>query len=222
MADNVAVTPGSGATIRADEIAGSIKIQVVKIALGADGVEDTLVDSGQQTMANSVPVVIASDQAAVATKPMAAILEGGLTELVGVDEQIDQNDYSGSVGVALGGSYSGEILAVALYATEDGTGAVQDSAGVLYIFDADPIIASGDTAMSAAARVAQVAKIVVAASDWDTDANGGSACFKDLHIPFHAVSTLYFAFKLTDATALNDGAGDEEQLEMNFWFRRES
>jgi hypothetical protein len=222
MADNVIITPGTGATIRADEIAGNIKIQVMKIALGADGVEDLLLDSGQQAMAGSLPVVLPSDQSAIPVQPFAAILEGGLTELVGIDEQVDQGDYSGSVDVALGGSYSGEILAVALYATEDGTGAVQDSAGILYIFDADPTIASGDTAMSAAERVTVIGKITVAAADWDVDANGGLAYFKDLHIPFHDLTTLYFAWKQTDATGLNDAAGDDEQLEFNFWFRRES
>jgi hypothetical protein len=36
MADNVAVTPGSGATIAADEIAGVLH-QRVKVSVGADG-----------------------------------------------------------------------------------------------------------------------------------------------------------------------------------------
>jgi hypothetical protein len=39
--------------------------QVIKIALGADGDFDCLLDSGQQTMAQSVPVAIASNQSAV-------------------------------------------------------------------------------------------------------------------------------------------------------------
>lgn len=199
----------------------------------------------QKTMAASFPVVIASNQSAVAVtgtitavtaitnalpagtnligkvQPMSAILEGGLTELVGVDEQVDQNDYSGSVGVALGGTYSGEILSIALYATKDGTGAVQDSAGTLYVFDADPTIASGDTSMTAAERVTAIGKVNVVASDWDTDANGGLA-FLNVSIPFHAVATLHFVWKHTDATALNDASGDDEQLEFNFWWRRES
>lgn len=64
MADNIEITPGSGATVRTDEV-GATQIQVVKIALGADGAEDNLVDSGQQAMAASVPVVIASNQSAV-------------------------------------------------------------------------------------------------------------------------------------------------------------
>ena len=200
--DNLAVTPGSGATVRAVDKSG-ILAQTVTIDMGGAGSESLLT--------TSMPV-----------KPFAAMLEGGLTELVGINEQVDQNDYSGSVGVSLGGTYSGEILAVALLATEDGTGAVQDSAGILYVFDADPSIASGDTAMSAAARVTLIGKIGIGAADWDVDANGGLAYVCNQPIPFHAVANLYFAWKHLDATALNDAAGDDEQLEFNFWYRRES
>jgi hypothetical protein len=361
MADNVAITQGSGTTVRTDELAGGIQVQVVKIALGADGAEDNLVDAGQQLMAASVPVAIASNQSAIPvtdnsttlsiddgggaitvdgtvavtnagittiagavagtemqvdvltmptvtvnahavtnagtfavqvdgaaltalqlidnmisgseaqvdvitlpaipagtnnigdvdvltiaagdnnignvdiasaipagsnligkTAPLDAILEGGLTELVGINEQVDQNDYSGSVGVALAGTYSGEILSVAFYATEDGTGAVQDSAGILYVFDADPTISSGDTSMTAAERVTIIGKIAIGANDWDVDANGGLAYITTQPIPFHSLANLYFVWKHLDATALNDAAGDDEQLEFNFWYRRES
>jgi hypothetical protein len=221
MTDNIDITPGTGKTVRTDDVSG-VQVQVVKVALGADGVEDLLIDSGQQTMANSVPIAIASNQSDLPMKPFAAMLEGGLTELVGINEQVDQNDYSGSIGVALGGTYSGEILSIALYATEDGTGAVQDSAGILYIFDADPSIASGDTAMTAAERVTIIGKIGIGAADWDVDANGGLAYICNQPIPFHAVSNLYFVWKHLDATGLNDAAGDDEQLEFNFWYRRES
>lgn len=64
MADNVPITAGVGTDIRTDEIGGK-HLQIIKIALGADGVEDNLVDAGQQAMAASVPVVIASDQSPV-------------------------------------------------------------------------------------------------------------------------------------------------------------
>lgn len=155
-------------------------------------------------------------------QPFAAMLEGGVTELVGINEQVDQNDYSGSVGVALGGTYSGEILAFALYATEDGSGAIQDSAGYLIILDADPAVASGDTALAAAEYPTILGVVKVETTDWITDAAGGVAYITDTPVPFHALSTLYFVWKHADATALNDGAGDDEQLEFNFWWRRDS
>ena len=67
MADNVAITAGAGVTIRSDDV-GGVQTQVFKLALGGDGVEDLLLDSGQQTMAASLPVTFASDQ----TFPMIA------------------------------------------------------------------------------------------------------------------------------------------------------
>lgn len=154
--------------------------------------------------------------------PIDQMLELGLTELVGVNEEVNTNDYSGSVGVALGGTYSGELLSFAFYATEDGSGAVQDSAGVLYILDADPAISSGDTAMTAAECVTVLGKVVVAAGDWNTDANGGCAFIYDNPVPFHALSTLYFVWLHTDAQDLNDAAGDDEVLRFNCWLRRDS
>jgi hypothetical protein len=150
------------------------------------------------------------------------LLEGGLTELVGVNEQVDEHDYGKSVAVALGGTYSGEILSFAFYATEDGTGAVQNSAGYLLILDADPAVAAGDTALAAAEWPTVLGRVKVQATDWITDANGGMAYLCNQPVAFHALSTLYFVWFHDDPTALNDAAGDDEQLELNFWYRRDS
>jgi hypothetical protein len=150
------------------------------------------------------------------------MLEGGLTELVGVDEEVNTNDYGGSVGVALGGTYSGEILSFCFYATQDGAGAIQDSAGQLIILDADPAVASGDVAMTAAEHVTVLGRVPVAAADWHVDANGGHAYIHGVPVRFHGLSTLYFVWFHEDAVDLNDGAGDDEQLEFNFWFERKS
>lgn len=51
MADNVAITPGSGATAAADDI-GGVLFQRVKVVHGADGVND-----GDVSAANPLPVV---------------------------------------------------------------------------------------------------------------------------------------------------------------------
>ena len=77
MADNVAITAGSGTTIAADDLSG-VYYQRVKVAWGVDG---SAVDAsatnpfpvvintnGQATMANSTPVAIASNQSAVSVK----------------------------------------------------------------------------------------------------------------------------------------------------------
>lgn len=60
MADNVAVTEGAGKTIATDDV-GGVQYQVIKVDLGADGAASPLV-RGQATMANSLPVAIASNQ----------------------------------------------------------------------------------------------------------------------------------------------------------------
>ena len=51
MADNVGYTPGSGASIAADDISGNLH-QRVKITLGADGVSD-----GDLSSSNPLPIV---------------------------------------------------------------------------------------------------------------------------------------------------------------------
>jgi hypothetical protein len=60
MADNVPITPGSGKDIATDDV-GAVHYQKIKVDLGGDGVSSPLV-RGQQTMANSIPVTVASNQ----------------------------------------------------------------------------------------------------------------------------------------------------------------
>lgn len=70
MADDVTITSGANSTapdgtvIATDDV-DAVHYQKVKVALGADGAVDTLLDSGQQAMADSAPVAIASDQSAI-------------------------------------------------------------------------------------------------------------------------------------------------------------
>lgn len=58
----VEINSGSGGAFVAVDSIGAIQYQIVKLMMGSDGVADMLVDSGQQTMANSLPVVLPSDQ----------------------------------------------------------------------------------------------------------------------------------------------------------------
>lgn len=64
MADNVTIpTTGAGTAtpvIATDDV-GGVHYQKVKIALGAESAIDMMLDSGQQTMTNSLPVVLASN-----------------------------------------------------------------------------------------------------------------------------------------------------------------
>ena len=73
MADNVAITAGSGTAVAADDI-GNVFYQRVKLTLGADGAADADWDLGQQLSAASAPVVIASDQSVVPVVPSATVI----------------------------------------------------------------------------------------------------------------------------------------------------
>ena len=96
--------------------------------------------------------------------------------------------------------------------------------GVVYFFDADPNTTSGDTALAAAgAEHNTIIGIThIAAADWDSDANGG-VVHKTVAIPFHALATIYCVYRNTDGTAVwNSDAADDERLNINMWFRRDS
>lgn len=155
-------------------------------------------------------------------QPFETIQEAGVTELIGINEAVTQDHYSASVGVTLGTRVSGEILHVTLYSRESGSGAVLQPDGVLLVLDADPAAAANDAALTAAERLTVIAQVEVETTDWHADANGASATIFTKPIAFHAVSALYFVWYHELATGYNDAAGDDEILEFNAWYRRDS
>lgn len=162
------------------------------------------------------------------TKPAYLITESGLTELIGKDEQIDQNDYAASVSVTLGDSgvsgrrVSGEILTFLLVSSEEGSGAVLQPSGWLLIFDSDPAIAAGDTAITTAERQTLIGQVEVSSTDWIADANGASQFIFNQPVAFHGLTAIYLTFLLTSSTSINSAAGDDEVLDLNMWYRRDS
>ena len=159
------------------------------------------------------------------TSPHYQITETTLTELIGQDEQVDQNDYGGSVAVTLGDGVrpvSGEFLSFMLAAFEDGTGAVMTPAGTLLLLDADPAVAAGDTALTFGVHVSVIGMVKVLAGDWISDANGAIAFIHDVPVPFHNLQTIYAVWFHQDATSFNDAGGDDEYLAFNAWYRRDS
>ena len=160
----------------------------------------------------------------IKTIPLAPITETGIQELIGKNEQVDQNDFTGSVDLAVGIDdlpVSGEFLSLMLMTLETGTGAVMTPAGTLILFDADPNPTSGDTALTAAEWKTAIGSVDIAAADWISDANGGHV-FKQIAVPFHDLANVYAVWFHTDATSLNDAAGDDEELHCNLWYRRDS
>lgn len=152
-------------------------------------------------------------------QPFAAILETDLTEIIDKDDtEVSQNDYSKSVSIALGATMSGEIIGVGLVASELGSGAVPTRAGYLYVFISDPTVSAGDTALALADWQSKPKRVAI--TDWTSDANGGM-CYVTTAIPFAAVDTLYLVFQNLGA-AINDAAGDDEELHVYLVIRRDS
>lgn len=156
------------------------------------------------------------------TMPGDAMQDTDWVELIGVDEQVDQYEYSGSVALPLGGTYSGEYLGCALLSAEDGTGQVLKPAGSLLFFEQNPSISAGDTAIAVASWEYYFAKVDISASDWISDTNGGSAYFYT-PVAFHEISTsVYLGWYQSDETSFNSAAGDDESLQIRCAFRRDS
>lgn len=65
MSDNVIITPGVGAIIEAIDEGGGVERQVVTLGSIGDASAETQLSAGQKTSANSIPVVVASDQSAL-------------------------------------------------------------------------------------------------------------------------------------------------------------
>jgi hypothetical protein len=59
--NNLDITPGSGAAQTRTHEDGGVHTQIVKIALGLTEADETIIEAGQQTSANSIPVVLPSD-----------------------------------------------------------------------------------------------------------------------------------------------------------------
>lgn len=63
MADNTTITPGSGATIRTDDV-GGVQYQVVKLDGGGDGLSVPIV-AGRNADASSLPVALSTEDVAL-------------------------------------------------------------------------------------------------------------------------------------------------------------
>ena len=97
MADNVEITAGTGTRIATDEVTRNAIVehqQIMKIGLGAEGAHDLVLDSGQQNMAGSLPVALASDS-------LVAVTPGPKQVRISVTPTIDTGIYA--TGDCIGG-----------------------------------------------------------------------------------------------------------------------
>lgn len=233
-----ALTDAAGAFVDPSAIAvvgGGLEATALRVTLASDSTGVLSVDDngvaltvdwagtappiGGGLEATALRVTIASDSSGSVSVSGFAMGELGITELIGINEQVDASEYSASVASTLTGT--GEIIKVCLIATEDGSGVVLTPAGSLIIFDADPATTAGDASITNAERLTILGQFAVATADYQSDANGASICFP-LAEAYHD-ATLFAAFFLNAAeTSFNSAAGDDEQLEFNVWFRRDT
>jgi len=149
----------------------------------------------------------------------AQIVEIGPTELIGINEQVNTSEYSASVSVSVTRT-AGDIVRVCLYATQDDSGAIITENGTLLMLNADPSTSAGDTTITAAEHITNIATFSLGGSDYQSDANGAKNCQFTNEI-FPATTSLIFVYFHEGATQWNSGATDDEQLELIFWYRRE-
>lgn len=151
---------------------------------------------------------------------MGDILEAGMTEIIGEDEQVAQNQFAASAEVALAQTRhrQGVIRSVGFYFNAPAPAI--SPAGELLFLDADPAVAAADTDLLEAEWLTMFGNVPLANADVikDATATGGIALYHDLYIPFHMMGSIWLVFKLTSATQYNSAGGDNETLDVNFWY----
>ena len=165
-------------------------------------------------------VTMSYGQVGLGGDPGSDVAEMGITELIGINEQVTASQYGATVSITL--EAPGEIIKVCLVATEDdagGGGVVFTPAGDLILFDADPAISADDATITNAERLTIVAIMTFAAAQYQSDANGAMNCQPTTEI-FH--TSLMFAtwHSATGETQWNSAGADDEQLEFNMWYSR--
>jgi hypothetical protein len=145
MADNVAITPGTGATIAADEVSAALH-QRVKLSLGADGSATDALGGAGAVAAGVQRVTLASDDPGVAS--------------LSVMDDWDESDRAkvniivGQAGVAAGSGTNGATVPRVTIATDDQTASHINNALV------------GEYETVAASQTAQVLGATGGTGDW--------------------------------------------------------
>jgi len=151
----------------------------------------------------------------------------GPTEIIGInDAEVAASEYSNTVDFTMdpranGNGVSGEILSIGMVSIGS---TVQQPAFDLYIFDEDPDVSAGDSALVADAveHLTLVAVVPFSSADWFSDASGGF-CYRQIAVPFQVVTKLYVVMRpAAGSTAINNSGGDDESFKVTFWYRRDS
>lgn len=219
MADNVTITPGSGATIAADDV-GSILYQRVKLGLGADGsATDALGGAGavapgvqRVTLASDDPAVVALQDTSTA-KPVSVRTPA---DLITFTPTLDTTAYA-----------AGDVL----FATAQITGVTRvndERAGLMsltaidksknkpaftlffYQTNVTSAAANAPNALSDADAVSCLGFVDVASTDWKDLANNSFACIRGIELLLEAApgTTSVYVVGILNAGTPTFAAGD--------------
>ncbi len=216
--DVLSVIPGTGATAlgkAVDSATGATDTGVAALVKRVD----VLVANAEVNADGDYTWARVDNFGAMWTHENNAVQELGITELIGINEQVDAAEYGASVTTTLAGT--GAITKVCLVATEDGSGTVLKPNGTLILFDADPAIVAGDASITAGERVTILAQLTFSDTDYQEDANGASNCQATEEI-YHTSAVFASWFLASGEASFNDAGADDEQLELNVWYRRDS
>jgi hypothetical protein len=152
---------------------------------------------------------------------MAVNLESGIVEIIGVDEQVNTNQFAASVAINLlhDRNKTGVIRSIGFFL--NGAAVGLSPSGVLLIMDEDPNVSAGDTDLAVGEWASILGHVNLVNADVISDGTptGGVVVYADdLRISFHNSDDLYIVFKLTSATQFNSEAADNESLSCNIWY----
>ncbi len=141
-------------------------------------------------------------------------------ELIGVDEQVAQNDWGEAVPFTLrpediDGKVMSFVLTSRIADATGGTGTILLPSGLLAVFSDDPAISVGDAELASGVSNTILGTVAIATGDWTSQTLGAWVNKQDLFIPFFPLKTLYFAFFWTLAGTINSATDDDEILEIN-------
>ena len=154
------------------------------------------------------------------------ILESGVIELIGINEQVSQDQFNASVAMVdwagatpASRQRNGAIRSVGFFM--NGAAKAISPAGELFFMDADPGTSSDDANLVAAEWLTVFGNVPLVNADVISAAaneTGAIALYHDLYIPFHALDAIYMLFQLLSATQFNSLGGDDELLQVNVWY----
>lgn len=209
MSDNVAITPGTGATAAADNI-GGVLYQRVKVTHGADG------SATDVSSASGLPVEIVAGTVALSGEDHIGQL-GGHVAVIRPTITVTAGAYSAADVVG------GELTLTNALRISNGTGVLQDIVittedgeafqCTILVFDANPaanVSDNGAWAWGSGDHDRLIAKVVVATSDYTTLGGDGVAHLKNLGIGVKGAdgTTSLYAYIIATDTPTFAATGD--------------